>query len=91
MAELTKDFSNLVGRGQNFVSWIFTLNVNGLQNAYKTTLFKNFGAKRLFSNRFVYTINKNPNSPQENKIFFPNLEVLHIVVDGSRRPRTNFP
>jgi hypothetical protein len=44
-----------------------------------TSLFGSFGGKSLFgAGKFVHNMNGNPNSPQADKIFFPNLEALHI-------------
>jgi hypothetical protein len=41
-------------------------------------LFVSFGAKSLASGqKFVHDINENPNSFQEEKLFFPNLYKLH--------------
>jgi hypothetical protein len=46
----------------------------GLQNAYMATLFGNFSAKSLSDGgKLVCNIYRNPNSPQANKFFFPNL------------------
>jgi hypothetical protein len=62
-----KDFNNLIGGEQKFVYWAFTLEANGLQNSYMTTLFGNFSAKSLFNGEnFVPNINRNPNPPQAN-------------------------
>jgi hypothetical protein len=48
-------------------------------------LFVNFGAKGLFGGgKFVHDIDGNPNSPQEDKLFFPKLYELYnlyILVD----------
>jgi hypothetical protein len=47
---------------------------NTLLNAYITILFVSFGAKSMaYEQKFVDNIIRNPNSPQENKLFFPNL------------------
>jgi hypothetical protein len=69
--------------------------------AFMATLFESFGTKSLFGGgKFVYNINGNPNSPQANKLFFPNLykfENLYILMDFylvlSRRacPRSSRP
>jgi hypothetical protein len=46
----------------------------GLHNTYMATLFGHFYAKSLFGERkLVHNIYGNPNSPQADKLFFPNL------------------
>jgi hypothetical protein len=43
-----------------------------------TTLFVSFGAKSLSNGaKFIQDENGNPNSPQEDKLSFPNLYKLH--------------
>jgi hypothetical protein len=43
-------------------------------------LFGNFGAKSLScGEKFVCNIHENPNSPQADKPFFPNLYKLHYL------------
>jgi hypothetical protein len=44
------------------------------QNAYMATLFVGYDTKCLFGGgKLVHNINGNPNSTQENNLFFPNL------------------
>jgi hypothetical protein len=41
-------------------------------------LFVDFGTKNLANEqKFIHNINENPNSPQREKFFFPNLHKLH--------------
>jgi hypothetical protein len=58
---------------------------NALLNVYIATIFVSFGSKNLFGRRkFVYNINRNPNSPREDNCFFSNLYKLynlHILMD----------
>jgi hypothetical protein len=53
-----------------FVCLAFTLEANGLQN---TCMARSIGTKSLYGGgKFVYNMNGNPNSPQIDKISFPN-------------------
>ena len=85
LLEQTKDFNNVIGGEQKFVRLAFILEGqwskdNALQNVYMTTLFVSFGAKSLSNGgMFVCNIYGNPNSPQADKLFFPNLYKLHYL------------
>jgi hypothetical protein len=72
--------STIWGGKHKFVCWAFTLeaNSNNLQNAYVAALFVSFDAKSLSNGRkFIQDKNGNPNSPQANKLFFPNVYKLY--------------
>jgi hypothetical protein len=80
LVEQTKDFSNVVGGEQMLVHSAFTLEANALQNIYMAIILVSFGAKSLFGGgKFVYNIYGNPNCPQVDKLFFPNLYKLHSL------------
>jgi hypothetical protein len=54
----------LIGGEQKFVLLAFTLEVNGLQNAYMAVVIGSFGAKSLSSGiKLICNIYGNPNSP----------------------------
>jgi hypothetical protein len=79
----------------------FTLEANNLQNSYMVVCFVSFGTKSLFDRRkFVHNINGNPNSPQVNTLFFPNLYKVHnmyilmdfyLVLSKGVYPRSSQP
>jgi hypothetical protein len=77
----------LIGREQKFVHSAFTLEANGLQNAYMAALFGSFGVKSLSTvGKFVHNIYGNPNSPQADKLSFLNLYKvynLYILMDST--------
>jgi hypothetical protein len=75
--KMTKDSSNLIGRKQKFIHWIFTLEAN---NTYMATLFGSFGTKSLYGGRmYACNINRNPNFPYVDKFFFLNLDKVPIL------------
>lgn len=75
--------STIWGGKHKFVCWAFTLeaNSNNFQNVYVVALFASFDAKSLYNGRkFIEDKNGNPNSPQTNKLFFPNSYKLHNFI-----------
>jgi hypothetical protein len=70
---------------KKFVYWAFTPKAGGVGKCLHGSTFGSFGAKNLSDGRkFLCNINGNPNAPQANKLFFPNLHKVHnlyILID----------
>jgi hypothetical protein len=82
LVEKTKDSNNLIGWKRKFVFWTFTLEANNQRTKpLKTPTWQHFlqvlAPRVWLVGKSLYNINGNPNSPQDDKLFIPNLCKLH--------------